>query len=102
MSETAKTSTDRSTLIDRFVTELSFLAKEHCPDASVEVTFTHYEDEDAHVFVFVPQGTSATDLNTLQEALTDRSIQILVDERLLILAGVYEATQHNRTATTNL
>lgn len=74
------------------------MAKEHCPDASVDVAFTHYEDEDAHILVFVPPETRETDMDTLEEVLTDRSIQILLDEGLLILVGVYEAAERNRTA----
>ena len=98
MPKTAKALTDRSSLVDRYVTELSLLAKEHCPDATVEVAFTRYEDEDAHIFVFVPQRTKETDTATLEEVLTDRSIQILLDNGLLILVGVYEASQRNHTA----
>lgn len=91
MPEPAKTPTDRSLLVDKYVTEVSLLAKERCPDASVEVAFTRHEDEDAHVFVFVPPGTNETDRDTLEETLTDRSIEILLDNGLLILVGVYEA-----------
>lgn len=98
MPETAKTPTDRSLLVDKYVTELSLLAKEQRPDATVEAAFTRYEDEDAHIFVFVSPETRETDVDTLAEVLTDRSIQILLDMGLLILVGVYEASQRNNTA----
>ena len=99
MPDTAKDTTERSALMDQCVTELSLLVKEHCPEASVEVTFTRYEDEDAHVFVFVPPGTSERDADTLEELLTDRSIQILLDKGLVILVGVYEPTRRDKKAT---
>jgi hypothetical protein len=98
MPDTAKDSTERSALIDQCVTELSLLVKEHCPNAAVEVTFTRYEDEDAHIFVFVPRGIVEREMETLQEVLTDRSVQILLDKGLLILVGVYEAAQDSPTA----
>lgn len=99
MPETAKTPIDRSGLVEKWVTELTLLAKERCRDAAVEVAFTRHEDEDAHIFVFVPQGTKQTDLDTLQEVLTDRCIQILLESGLLILAGVYEAGPRDRIGT---
>ncbi len=92
MPETVKSPTDHSALMDKHVTELSLLAKGRCPDATIEVAFTRYEDEDAHIFIFVPQGTRETDMDTLEGVLTDRSVQILLDEGLLILVGVYEAS----------
>ena len=87
------TGNDRAALLDKYVTEISLLAKELCPEAAVEVLFTRYEDEDAHIFVFLPEGSSETDMDRLGEALTDRSVEILLDTGLLILAGVYEASQ---------
>ena len=86
----------RTVLIDRYITELIWLTKEQCPDAVVEVLFTHYEDEDAHLLVFVPQETDGTAIDRLQAVLTERSVQILDDTGLLILAGVYEASQRRQ------
>ena len=87
---------ERIALIDRYITELVLLVKEQCPDAVVEVLFTHYEDEDAHILVFVPQETDETAVDRLQGVLTERSVQILDDTALLILAGVYEASQRRQ------
>ncbi|HXH11857.1 MAG TPA: hypothetical protein VNP04_19095 [Alphaproteobacteria bacterium] len=74
------------------MTELILQAKSSCPDAVVEVLFTHYEDEDAHILVYVPDSTSEVDMDRLGEALTERSVEILQDTGLLILVGVYEAS----------
>jgi hypothetical protein len=88
------TAGDRTALLDKYVTELSLLAKEQCPEAAIEVLFTQYEDEDAHIFAFLPEGANEMDMDRLGEALTKRSVEILLDTGLLILAGVYEASQH--------
>ncbi len=87
---------ERIALIDRYVTELVLLIKGQCPDAVVEVLFTHYEDEDAHILVFVPQEIDGTAVDRLQAVLTERSVQILDETGVLILAGVYEASQRRR------
>jgi hypothetical protein len=89
--------TDRTTLLDRYVTELILLAKGSCPDAIVEVHSTRYEDEDAHILVYPPEGTSDTDMDRLGDALTERSVKILLDTGLLILIGVYEAAQRRQS-----
>jgi hypothetical protein len=87
---------ERIALIDRYITELVLLIKEQCPDAVVEVLFTHYEDEAAHILVFVPEETDGTAVDRLQAVLTERSVQILDDTGVLILVGVYEASQRRR------
>jgi hypothetical protein len=87
---------DRTTLVDRYVTELILLAKGSCPDAILEVLSTRYEDEDAHILVYPPEGTSDTDMDRLGDALTERSVEILLDTGLLILIGVYEAAQRRQ------
>ena len=93
MHDQGPTGNDRAALLDTYVTEISLLAKERCPEAVVELLFTRYEDEDAPIVVFLLDGTSETDIDTLGEALINRSVEILLDTGLLILAGVYEASQ---------
>jgi hypothetical protein len=93
MSEHLPILTDRTHLLDKCITELILLAKGNCPDAIVEVLFTRYEDEDAHILVYVPEDTSETDLDGLVDMLTERSVEMLLDTGLLILVGVYEASQ---------
>lgn len=84
-----------TTLLDTYVTGLILLAKAQCPEAVVEVLFTRYEDEDAHIFAFLPDNASEADKDRLGEVLTKRSVEILLDTGLLILAGVYDAS-HRR------
>jgi len=84
---------DRTALVDRSVTELSLLAKEGSPEAVIEVLLTHYEDEDAHLLVYLPEGTSETSMDQLRDVLLKRSIEILEEVGLLILVGVYERSE---------
>jgi hypothetical protein len=93
MSEHSPMLTDRKSLLDKYIAELILLAKGSCPDAIVEVLFTQYEDEDAHILVYLPDNTSETDLDRLVDVLTERSVEMLLETGLLILAGVYEASQ---------
>jgi hypothetical protein len=93
MHEQVPSAPDRTALLDKYVTELTLLAKEQCPEAVVEVLFTRHEDEDAHIFVFLPEDTIEKNVDRLGEALTSRSVAILLDTGLLILTGVYEASQ---------
>ena len=97
MSEHLPMLTDRTRLLDEYITELILLVKGSCPDAIVKVLCTRYEDEDAHILVYPPDGTSDTDMDRLGDALTERSVEILLDTGLLILVGVYEAAQRRQS-----
>ena len=83
----------RTVFLDQSITEIVSLAKAQCPQADVEILSTRCEDEDAHVLVFLPEGIGEADIDRLGEALTNRSVEILLDTGLLILVGVYEASQ---------
>lgn len=100
MSERALTATDHLGLVAHYITELSHLAKAHHPQAVIEVLATLYEDEDAHLIVFLPAGTCESDVDSLRETLTKRSTEILLDTGLLILAGVYETAPSRRADAT--
>ena len=39
----------RRTQVSKYLTDVSLLAKDLCPEAKVEATTEHYEDEDGHV-----------------------------------------------------
>lgn len=87
---------DRITLVDQYITELIQLAKAQYAEASFEIIPIPFEDEDAHILVYPPEGTSDTDMDRLGDALTERSVEILLDTGLLILVGVYEAAQRRQ------
>jgi hypothetical protein len=97
MADQIPLSTDRTALLDRYVTELVQLAKAQYPEASVEILPVPFEDEDAHILVYPPEGTSDTDMDRLGDELTERSVEIMLDTGLLILIGVYEAAQRRQS-----
>lgn len=85
--------TDRSALVDRYIKEFSRLAAKYCPKADIEILSTAFEDEDAHLVVYVPQEFGEDEMDRLSEILTKRSTKVLLDKSILILAGVYEASE---------
>ena len=98
MSERTPTATDRMGLVDHYISELARFAKDHYPQAAIEVLSTLYEDEDAHLVVFLPEGVCESEIEKLHQTLTKRSTEILLDAGLLILAGVYEMSQQHKRA----
>jgi hypothetical protein len=77
--------------LDHVLTEFSLLVKELCPEASVEVTKALYEDEDANILVRPPVDWTVEDCDTLEERLSERSVDILLQTGYHILVGVFEA-----------
>ena len=76
--------------LDHILTEFSLFVKELCPEASVEVTKTIYEDEDANILVWPPVAWAAEACDTLEERLSERSVDILLQTGYHILVGVFE------------
>jgi hypothetical protein len=76
--------------LDHILTEFSLFVKELCPEASVEVTKTIYEDEDANILVWPPVAWTAEACDTLEERLSERSVDILLQTGYHILVGVFE------------
>lgn len=76
--------------IDHILTEFSLFVKELCPEASVEVTKTIYEDEDANILVRPPVAWTAEACDTLEERLSERSVDVLLQSGYHILVGVFE------------
>jgi hypothetical protein len=77
--------------LDYILTEFSLFVKELCPEASVEITKTMYEDEDANILVRPPVAWTAEACDTLEERLSERSVDILLQTGYHILVGVFEA-----------
>lgn len=87
---------DRRTLADQYVTDFSLYIKDLCPDAGLEISFIRYEEEDAHIRVFPPDSLPEDELERLDTQIAERSIDILLETGLLILAGVYEPQQRGK------
>jgi len=89
--ESPRSDRKRREILDQKLTELALLAKKLCPEAKVEVYTRGYEDEDGRLKVFPPSCLSEAEEETLEEALTDRCLEILEGTDLFILCAVFDA-----------
>ena len=80
----------RRTIVDKYLIEVSLLAKELCPTAQVEATTERYEDEDGHVRIYPPVGWSEGQMTALEAQIAERCVDILVDAGVFLCAAVYE------------
>ncbi len=97
MPDPTSTVTDRSALVNHYIREFSHFAEKHCPKADIEVLATCFEDEDAHIIVYVPHDFGEDEMDRLSETLTRRSTEVLLDTGILILAGVYDLSEKPQT-----
>jgi len=81
---------ERRLIVDQYLTEVSLLAQELCPEAKVEATTERYEDEDGHVRIYPPAGLSQGQLAELEEKVAERCVDILVETGVFLCAAVYE------------
>jgi hypothetical protein len=102
MPEQAPQAACRTALLDQYVSELTHPARKQYPEASIEVLPFPFEDEDAHILVYLPEGTSEGDIERLGENLTKRSVEIYLETDLFILAGVYMGPHHAKKAPARL
>jgi len=80
-------------ILDQKLTELTLLAKKLCPEARVEVNTLRYEDEDGRLKVFPPSNLSEAEEENLEEAITERCMEILEQDGLFILCAVFDSQQ---------
>lgn len=76
--------------LDVLVTAFASAIREDCPGASLEIAFIRYEDEDAHIWVTPPVRLSRAAREELANRVAQMSLDILVRDGLLILAGLEE------------
>jgi hypothetical protein len=77
-------------LVDRYLTELSLMAKKLCPDARVEASMECYEDEDGHIRIYPPEGVSEKQIEEIEAKVADRCVDILVEKGVFICSAVYD------------
>jgi hypothetical protein len=85
----ALSASKRRLLVDQSLTELSLLAKALCPEARVEVTTEHFEDEDGHIRIYPPAGMNEHESAALEERIAERCVDLLVAEGIFICTAVY-------------
>lgn len=83
-------SSERKGLVDKYLTELSLLAKRLCPEAKIEATTEAFEDEDGHVRIYPPAGLREEEVADIEGKLADRCVDILVEEGVFICSAVYD------------
>jgi hypothetical protein len=76
--------------LDATVTAFSLFIRALCPEAQLEVSFARYEDEDAHIWVSLPSTLAAEEREQIANRMAEKSLDILLAEGLLILAGIDE------------
>ena len=81
---------ERKSLVDNYLTELSLLAKQLCPEAKIEATTETFEDEDGHVRIYPPAGLGENAIADIEAKIADRCVDILVDDGVFICAAVYD------------
>jgi thiazole synthase ThiGH ThiG subunit len=72
--------------VEKFITELVSMAKELSPEAEITISTTSIEGEDAKIKVIVPSER----FDKVEDALTLRAYEILLDEGYQILVHVYD------------
>jgi hypothetical protein len=76
--------------LDAAVTALSSAIRKLCPDASLDIAFTRYEDEDAHIWITAPARLSPAQRERFANGVAQLSLDTLVQDGFLIVAGLEE------------
>ena len=74
--------------LDTAVTAFSLFICDLCPEARMEISFTRYEDEDAHIWVSLPADFTPEAREDLANHLAEKCLDLLLAEGFLILAGL--------------
>ena len=87
----SQTLTDYRDRLDTAVTTLSLFIRDLCPEGRLDIALTRYEDEDAHIWVSLPATLSSEEeREDVANPMAEKSLDILLAEGLLILAGLEE------------
>jgi len=88
MARNTQTLSDYRDRLDATVTAFSLFIRDRCPEARMEISFTRYEDEDAHIWVSLPANFTPEAREDLANHLAEKSLDFLLTEGFLILAGL--------------
>ena len=75
-------------LLERTLSQLATWIQDIAPQAQVDITLEQYEDEDAHLYVHLPQAMPAEDVERLELMVGERCNDILLDTGLFIVSAV--------------
>ena len=88
MTQPLQTVLDYRACLDTAVTSFSRYIHDLCPDARLEISFVRYETEDAHIWITAPAAMTEEQRDRLSTQVAEKSVDILLSEGFLILAGV--------------
>ena len=88
MEQNIQTLSDYRDRLDAAVTTFSHFICDLCPEARMEISFTRYEDEDAHIWVSLPANFTPEAREDLANHLAEKCLDLLLAEGFLILAGL--------------
>ena len=88
MEQNTQTIGDLRDRLDSAVTAFSRFIRDLCPEARMEISFTRYEDEDAHIWVSLPADFTPEAREEMANHLAEKSLDFLLAEGFLILAGL--------------
>lgn len=91
MARKGQTVSNYRSRLDAAVTALSFFIRDVCPEAELEISFVRYEDEDAHIWISLPPTLTEEEREEIATRVAEKSIDLLLTEGFLIVAGVEEA-----------
>jgi len=78
----------RRDLLEAKLTELTSFIKDLSRESRVEISFEQYEDEDAHVRVYLPPTIEPREVERIELTLGERCNDVLVDTGLFIIGAV--------------
>jgi len=78
----------RRDLLEAKLTELTSFIKDLSPESRVEISFEQYEDEDAHVRVYLTPTIEPHEVQRIELTLGERCNDVLVDTGLFIIGAV--------------
>jgi hypothetical protein len=91
MAQMNQALTDYRDRLDATVTAFSLFIRDLCPEAKLEISFARYEEEDAHIWVSLPATLAAEEREDIANRIAEKSLDMLLGEGLLILAGIEES-----------
>lgn len=90
MAQTPQTPIDYRQRLDAAVTAFSLFIRNLSPEAQLEISLVRYEDEDAHIWISLPAPLAGEEHEHLANRIAEKSLDILLSEGFLILAGIEE------------
>lgn len=76
--------------LEKCITDFSLFIKARCPESLVKVREAVFEDEDATLTVYPPSDWTFEQCSDLEQMLSEKSIDILLETGYSLLVGVPE------------